>query len=84
MVKTARRFAEPGEDGLLDQRAFNGAAKVDERFRTELRRVLLSDPTEFGWQRANWTRELLSLKLAARKKRVLARLRRLAKRTANP
>ena len=51
VVKTARRFIESGEDGLLDQRAFNGARKVDARFKEELERVLLSVPTEFGWQR---------------------------------
>jgi hypothetical protein len=39
---------EYGEDGLLDQRAFNGATKADGRFREELSRVLLSVPTEFG------------------------------------
>jgi hypothetical protein len=29
VVKAARRFAESGEEGLLDQRAFNGVRKVD-------------------------------------------------------
>jgi hypothetical protein len=53
VVKAARRFAEAGEEGLLDQRAFNGVAKVDARFKVELERVLLSVPTEFGWQRTN-------------------------------
>ncbi len=61
-----RRYAEGGEEGLLDQRAFNSKAKVDERFKTELERILLSVPTEFGWQRTNWTRELLSLELERR------------------
>jgi transposase len=115
VVKAASRFARAGEEGLLDQRVFNGAPKVDARFREELKRVLLSVPTEFGWLRTNWTRELLSLELAdrglpqvaactmgralsaigarlgmpkptvlcpwdsARRKRVLAKLRRLAK-----
>jgi len=119
VVKAARRFAESGEDGLLDQRAFNGVRKVDARFKDELERVLLSVPTEFGWQRTTWTRELLGRELerrhlprvaactmgralsaigarlgmpkptvacpwdSARRKRVLARLRRLA-RTATP
>ena len=115
VVKAARRFAESGEAGLLDQRAFNGARKVDARFKEELERVLLSVPTEFGWQRTTWTRELLGRELerrrlprvaactmgralcaigarlgmpkptvacpwdSARRKRVLARLRRLAR-----
>ncbi|ABS27471.1 transposase [Anaeromyxobacter sp. Fw109-5] len=115
-MKAARRFAEFGEAGLVDQRAFNGARKVDARFvKEELERVLLSVPTEFGWQRTTWTRELLGRELerhrlprvaactmgralcaigarlgmpkptvacpwdSARRKRVLARLRRLAR-----
>lgn len=119
VVKAARRFADAGEDGLIDQRAFNGARKVDAHFSEELERVLLSVPTEFGWQRTNWTRELLGRELerrglprvaactmgralsaigarlgmpkptvacpwdSARRKRVLAKLRRLA-RNATP
>lgn len=66
VVKAARRFEELGEDGLLDQRAFNGPTKVDQRFRDELSRVLLSVPTELGWQRPTWTRELLCLELERR------------------
>ena len=41
-------------DGAERQRAFNGKAKVDARFLAELERVLLSVPTEFGWQRPTW------------------------------
>ncbi len=66
VVKAARRFAEAGQEGLLDQRAFNGPTKVDARFREELKLVLHSVPTELGWRRTNWTRELLSLELADR------------------
>ena len=67
VVKAARRFAEAGEKGLLDQRAFNGVRKVDARFREELEQVLLSVPTEFGWQRTTWTRELLGCELERRR-----------------
>jgi len=66
VVKAAHRFAAGGEEALLDQRAFNGKAKVDAKFLAELERVLLSVPTELGWQRTNWTRELLGLELARR------------------
>ena len=66
VVKAARRFAEAGEEGLLDQRVFNGVTKVDVRFKETLGQVLLSVPTEFGWQRTTWTRELLGLELARR------------------
>ena len=66
VVKAARRLIETGEEGLLDQRAFNGKAKVDARFLAELERVLFSVPTEFGWQRTTWTRELLGLEMVRR------------------
>ena len=66
VVGAAKRFLELGEDGLLDQRAGNGQAKVDERFLAELRAALLSVPTELGWQRPTWTRELLCLELERR------------------
>jgi transposase len=66
VVKAARRFTEAGEEGLLDQRAFNGFPKVDAHFKEELERVLLSVPTEFGWLRTNWTRELLGRELERR------------------
>jgi transposase len=66
VVGAAQRFQALGEDGLLDRRADNGPSKVDERFLAELRRVLLSVPTEFGWQRPTWTRELLALELEQR------------------
>jgi len=66
VVGAAKRYQELGEDGLLDQRAGNGQTKADERFLAELRQVLLSVPTEFGWQRPTWTRELLCLELERR------------------
>jgi transposase len=66
VVKAARRFADDGEEGLADQRAFNGIAKVDVRFTEQLERVLYSVPTEFGWERPTWTRELLGLELVRR------------------
>jgi len=66
VVKVARRFAEAGEEGLLDRRAFNGFTKVDAHFRETLEQVLHSVPTEFGWQRTTWTRELLGRELERR------------------
>ncbi|HVP66484.1 MAG TPA: IS630 family transposase [Anaeromyxobacteraceae bacterium] len=66
VVSAAKRYQELGEEGLLDQRAGNGQPKVDERFLAELRTVLLGVPTEFGWQRPTWTRELLVLELERR------------------
>ncbi len=66
VAATAARYAERGEDGLLDQRAENGQPKVDARFLAELRVVLLKVPTEYGWERPTWTRELLCLELERR------------------
>ena len=66
VVKTARRFVEGGEEALLDRRAFNGTAKVDALYLAQLELVLHSVPTEFDWQRTNWTRELLGLELERR------------------
>ena len=67
VVAVAKRFLELGEDGLLDQRAGNGEMKADERFKAELGRVLLGVPTEYGWQRPTWTRELLCLEMERRR-----------------
>jgi hypothetical protein len=66
VVAAAKRFLELGEEGLLDQRAGNGQPNVDERFLAKLRGVLVNVPTELGWQRPTWTRELLCLELARR------------------
>lgn len=66
VVGAARRYREHGEEGLVDQRAGNGKPKVDECFRAELKLVLLQVPTDFGWQRPTWTRELLCLEMAKR------------------
>jgi transposase len=66
VVKAAQRFVAAGEEGLLDRRAFNGKAKVDARYLAEMERILHSVPTEFGWQRTTWTRELLGLELERR------------------
>jgi len=42
VVKAARRFAEAGEEGLLDQRAFKGVTKVDARFKETLEQVIVA------------------------------------------
>ena len=63
VVAVAQRFLSLGDDGLLDQRAGDGELKANERFKAELRRVLLGVPTEYGWQRPTWTRELLCLEM---------------------
>jgi hypothetical protein len=49
--------------GLLDRRAGNGDAKVDEPFLQRLRYLLCYTAGEFGWKRPTWTRELLCLQM---------------------
>jgi len=64
VVKAAERFVNDGIEGLFDRRRNNGHAKVDDRFRHRVARLLLRTPEHFGWQRPSWTRELLCLQMA--------------------
>jgi transposase len=66
VVGARQRYLRLGEEGLLDQRAGNGRPKVDARFLAELKTVLLGVPTDFGWERPTWTRELLCLEMRKR------------------
>ena len=66
VVGAARRFLEKGDAGLLDQRANNGRAKVDEGFLLELWNVLEGTPEDHGWTRPTWTRELLCKEMVRR------------------
>jgi transposase len=59
VVKAAGTFASDGIEGLYDRRRFNGASKVDDRFRRRLAELLVGTPQDFGWPRPTWTRELL-------------------------
>jgi len=61
----AHRFRAEGEAGLQDRRAENGEPKVDADLRQALAEMLKHPPTHYGWQRPNWTRELMALQLAA-------------------
>ena len=61
--KAASRYLESGEEGLLDQRRGNGAAKVDAAFRKRVIALLERSPQDFGWERPTWTRELLCLQM---------------------
>jgi transposase len=64
VYRVARRFREQGEVGLLDRREDNGTLKLDERFLATLNEVVRSRPTDHGWRRPTWTRELLRETLA--------------------
>jgi len=61
----AHRFRAEGVAGLQDRRADNGEPKVDADLRQALAEMLGHPPTHYGWQRPNWTRELMALQLAA-------------------
>ena len=66
VASAVRRYTERGMEGLLDARRNNGTRKVDDEFQQKLRSVLLKSPTDFGWERSTWTRELLCLELEHR------------------
>jgi transposase len=63
---TKRRFVEGGLPALRDGRAQNGVAKIDDVYRETLRTLLYTRPTDHGWERPTWTRELLALELQRR------------------
>jgi len=61
--RTSGRYVRDGVEGLYDQRRHNGPRKVDDDFLNALVGLLLSSPTDHGWVRPTWTRELLCLQL---------------------
>jgi transposase len=66
VYRVAKRFRQCGEGGLWDGREDNGTVKLDERYLTELHRVVRSSPQKHGWRRPTWTRELLVEVVAAK------------------
>ena len=64
--RTAWRYFTEGDAGLQDQREENGNRKVDENFLEELRQLLRLAPTDCGWERSSWSRELLAREMARR------------------
>ena len=59
VYRVAGRFRARGEWALWDAREDNGETKVDEPFLAVLHRVVRATPTQYGWRRPTWTRELL-------------------------
>ena len=59
VYRVARRFREHGECGLWDAREDNGPTKLDEDFLATLDRIVRCRPSDYGWHRPTWTRELL-------------------------
>ena len=59
MRRVRKRFHAQGEAGLVDRREDNGARKVTDDFLGELYEVVEGSPTDYGYPRPTWTRELL-------------------------
>lgn len=57
--RVRNRFVKQGEEGLVDQRENNGETKVTDEFLTTLHDAVQIAPSEFGYPRPSWTRELL-------------------------
>jgi transposase len=53
------RFLQDGEAGLVDRREDNGRQKIDEWYLGRLYEVVSKRPTDYGYRRPTWTRELL-------------------------
>ena len=59
VVRVVSRFREHGVLGLMDRREDNGTRKVDEDFLARLYEVVAGQPSDYGYARPTWTRELL-------------------------
>lgn len=62
--RTLYQFEEDGMNGLRDQRTKRKPHKATAQVREQLLNYLDKAPRDFGWQRSNWTLELLALQLA--------------------
>lgn len=59
VYRTAARFREEGEAGLIDRREENGPDKLDEIYLGKLYEIVEGSPQDYGHRRPTWTRELL-------------------------
>lgn len=59
VYRVARRFRDHGEWALYDAREDNGPTKLDDNYLAVLHRVVRGTPSQYGWRRPTWTRELL-------------------------
>lgn len=59
VYRTAARFRDDGEPGLVDRREENGQEKLDEVYLAKLYKVVRGSPQDYGHRRPTWTRELL-------------------------
>ena len=65
VYRTVYRFEELGEESLHDQRSCREPEKATLEVEEHLLGYLDDVPNDYGWDRANWTLELLSLQLHA-------------------
>jgi transposase len=65
-IRVARRYLSEGIAGLSDKRAENGVAKIDADLLAAVAEILTRRPSDFGWERPTWTRELIGLTLEVR------------------
>ncbi len=63
VYRTLYRFEDLGEESLSDLRFSSEPRKVTPDLLQRLVSLLDQSPQDWGWQRANWTLELLSLEL---------------------
>lgn len=63
VYRTVYRFDDLGDDAVHDQRECREPSKVTPAVQERLLGYLDGVPRDFGWERSNWTLELLSLQL---------------------
>lgn len=64
VARIGRRYLKYGEAGLNDGRKENGVSKVDEDLIAALAEIVCQAPSDHGWTRPTWTRDLLVRALA--------------------
>jgi len=57
--RVIERFTQEGETALFDRREDNGRQKLTEYYLDELYQLVGGGPTDYGYRRPTWTRELL-------------------------
>src|SRR5947207_367685 len=58
VYRVKNRFLQEGDAGLFDRRNGNGKRKLTEEYLKRLSQVVAGDPSQWGWPRPTWTREL--------------------------
>lgn len=64
IYRTVYRYEELGEESIHDQRRCKAPSKVTPKVEEQLLEYLEHVPQDYGWERCNWTLELLALQLA--------------------